>query len=330
MDYEIAFNFLLLIVGIFILVRSGIYIVKALVNITHFLNVSEFTLSFILMAFATTLPEFGVGISSALSGQPMISLGNVFGSNILNLSFILGLIVLISGKLESNGEITAHRGWANFFFGISPIILLLDLELSRIDGLILIGLFFLQLVRIFKISEIIQHRRDFWKTFINHFNDREDKFGIKYFLKNIMIFSLASGFLLLSSSIIISSIEKISFKVGVSELLLSIFIVALGTSLPELFFGIKAILSKNYGLSLGNLYGASVFNSTWILGLTALIYPIKIIETNSYYFTAATMILVLFLANLFLWTFKKISRREGIVLLLIYLSFLIIQIIYFK
>ena len=145
-----------------------------------------------------------------------------------------------------------------------------------------------------------------------------------------MIFSLASGFLLLSSSIIISSIEKISFKVGVSELLLSIFIVALGTSLPELFFGIKAILSKNYGLSLGNLYGASVFNSTWILGLTALIYPIKIIETNSYYFTAATMILVLFLANLFLWTFKKISRREGIVLLLIYLSFLIIQIIYFK
>ncbi len=99
MDYEIIFNFLLLIVGIFILIRSGVYIVRALVNIAHFLNVSEFTLSFILMAFATTLPEFGVGIGSAFSGQPMISLGNVFGSNILNLSFILGLIALISGKL---------------------------------------------------------------------------------------------------------------------------------------------------------------------------------------------------------------------------------------
>ncbi len=196
--------------------------------------------------------------------------------------------------------------------------------------MILIGLFFLRLVRIFKISEIIRHRRDFWRTFINYFNGREDGLGIKYFFKNSVIFSLAVGFLLLSSFLVISSVGKISLKIGISELLISIFIIALGTSLPELFFGIRAALSKNQELSLGNLYGASVFNSTWILGLTALIYPIKIIEINSYYFTAAAMILVLFLANLFLWTFKKISRREGAVLILIYLLFLIIQIIYFS
>ncbi len=124
MTYELYFNILLIVIGIFALIKSGAYVVKSLINIAHFLNVSEFTLSFILMAFATTLPEFSIGISASLNKQPLISLGNIFGSNILNLTLILGLITLIAGKITIDEKDKIHKSWLNFFLAISPIIVL--------------------------------------------------------------------------------------------------------------------------------------------------------------------------------------------------------------
>jgi len=327
MSYELAFNFLLIAIGIFILIRSGVYIVRSLIELAHFLRISEFTLSFILMAFATTLPEFAIGLNSAFSGQPLISLGNILGANILNLSLTLGLVALISGQLlisHKPKEIAASHHWLTLFLGMAPIILLVDLKLSRLDGIILILLFLIYLARLIRLREVLHNGKSFWLSQFHHPVGLE----IKNFFKNLLIFVVAVGFLLFSASIIIKSSQAISLKTGMSQLLVGVFIVALGTTLPELAFGLRAAFRQHAELSLGNLFGATALNSTWILGIVALISPIEVKASIPFLISAITMILVLFLANLFLQTRNAISRKEGLVLVLIYLLFIAIQIIF--
>jgi cation:H+ antiporter len=326
MSYELALNFLLIAIGIFVLIRSGVYIVRSLVEIAHFLRVSEFTLSFILMAFATTLPEFAIGINSAFSGQPLISLGNILGANILNLSLTLGLVALISGQLIISNrpkEIAASHHWFTLILGAAPLILLIDLKLSRFEGLILILLFLIYLTKLFNLRGILNNRKSFW---LSRFHELGG-LGIKNFFKNLLIFVVAAGFLLFSASIIIKGAQIISLKIGMSQLLAGVFVVALGTTLPELVFGLRAAFRRHPGLSLGNLFGATALNSTWILGIVALISPIKIEAPLPFFVSAVFMILILFLANLFLQTRQSISRKEGSFLVSVYLLFIVIQII---
>jgi len=209
------------------------------------------------------------------------------------------------------------------FLGMTPIILLVDLKLSRLDGIILILLFLVYLTRLIRLREVLHNGRSFWLSQFHHPVGLE----IKNFFKNLLIFVVAVGFLLFSASIIIKSSQAISLKTGMSQLLVGVFIVALGTTLPELAFGLRAAFRQHAELSLGNLFGATALNSTWILGIVALISPIEVKASIPFLISAITMILVLFLANLFLQTRNAISRKEGLILISIYLIFLFIQFI---
>ncbi len=329
MPYELPFNFLLIAVGVFILIRSGVYIVRSLTQIAGFLKISEFTLSFILMAFATTLPELSVGLNSALEKQPLISLGNIMGANILNLSLTLGLVALISGKLiigSKSKETAISHHWFTFLLGISPLLLMVDLKLSRLDGLILICLFLVYLVRSFHLRRLFHEERSFWSS---HFRKRKTvSAGFKHLFKNLVIFAVASGFLIFSAFLVVQGAKAVSLRTGLPEFLVGIFIVAFGTTLPELSFGLRAAFSGHGELSLGDLFGATAFNSTWILGIVALISPIKVLDSFNFLFSAFVMALVLFLANLFLQSRESVSRKEGLLLIGIYVSFLVFQLIY--
>src|SRR3989344_8136464 len=187
MSYELFFYIFLLAAGVVALVKSGFYAVRSLIGIPHFLNVSEFSMAFIVMAAAASLPEFGVGINAAFNKTPLISLGNILGANILVLSFVFGLMILIDGNFKIKKHSPAHSSWLNFFLAVSPIILLFDGELSRLDGLILIFLFGVNLARLFKFRAIFHHHR-FWPSFVNYFEKRPDGLSASYFLKNLMIF----------------------------------------------------------------------------------------------------------------------------------------------
>ncbi|MEK7549234.1 MAG: sodium:calcium antiporter [Patescibacteria group bacterium] len=327
MSYELFFYIFLLVIGVIVLIKSGFYVVRSLIDIAHFLNVSEFSTAFILMAVATSLPEFGIGINAALNKAPLISLGNILGGNILVLSFVLGLIILIDGNFKIKKHSPAHSSWFNFFLAISPIVFLFDGELSRFDGLILISLFGINLARLFKFRAIFHHHR-FLPSFISHFKNRPDGLKLNYFFKNLLIFIVSTGILLLSAYLIVKSVNTVSLKLGFPQMLIGIFAVALSTTLPELSFGIKAALSRHEEMSLGNLLGTTVFNSTWILGIVSLISPIKITEPISFWISAVTMVLVVFLANLFLKARDSLNRWEGALLILIYLVFVAVQIIW--
>ncbi len=313
MSYDFVLNVILLAGGIALLIRSGFWTVGALTKLSHFLGVSEYVVSFILMAFATTLPEFFVGVSAAVGGEPLLSLGNVFGSNIVNLGLILGLIVLVSGGIKIKDAAARDDSWIIFALAALPAILMLDLELSRLEGALLIVAFIAYLGHLFRLKDVFKG-----KTKIFRING---PVGVKDFFAQFGLFVVSAALLLLAAFLAIKGAKGISAAFGASELIIGLFLLATGTSLPEFFFGLRAALHHQGGLSVGNLLGAAVLNSTWVLGVTAVIAPVKMADGQMFLISAAAMLSLIFLVNLFLRSRLAISRGEGLVLLAVYAAF---------
>jgi len=307
---------ILFLVSVYILVKSGAIAVKNLVAVARYLRISEYVLAFILMALATSLPEFFVGINSALSKTSILSLGNVIGSNIVNLSFVLGAVVIIAKGIRIESKIAKRDTWLVFFISILPVLLLIDKDLSRADGVILLIAFIWYFRRILKDKEAFKKR-------MNHVTRTVEEFW--RFIKDLIVFILAIVILLGSSWAVVKTAELIAQGLNLTLALIGLILVAVGTSLPELVFGIKSVITKHEGMNLGNLIGSTVINSTLILGITALVFPIKIEDFNLILTSGLFMILTILIVNFFIATKDKISLREGMILIGLYVLFLIIE-----
>lgn len=307
---------ILFLASVYILVKSGAIAVKNLVAVARYLRISEYVLAFILMALATSLPEFFVGINSALSKASILSLGNVIGSNIVNLSFVLGAVVIIAKGIRIESKIAKRDTWLVFFISILPVLLLIDKDLSRADGVILLIAFIWYFRRILKDKEAFKKR-------MNHVARTVEEFW--RFIKDLIVFILAIVILLGSSWAVVKTAELIAQGLNLTLALIGLILVAVGTSLPELVFGIKSVITKHEGMNLGNLIGSTVINSTLILGITALVFPIKIEDFNLILTSGLFMILTILIVNFFIATKDKISLREGMILIGLYVLFLIIE-----
>lgn len=321
------FNIILLSASIIVLVYSSIYVIRSLGDMSRFLGISKYTISLTLMALATTLPELSVGINAAISGNPELSLGNILGSNIVNLALILGLTVLIAGRIYLNNykDFVKTRVF-NFLLIFSPIVLLLDGTLSRFDGVILILFFLWSFSKTLGLRE--KYARDGMKGLLRGNIPRgleRSAESIKLFHRNLFIFIASATVLVGSSYFIVYGALNLSVTLGLPEILIGILVVAIGTSLPELTFGIRSAITGKGDMSLGDLLGATVINSTLILGVTAIISPIRIFEPNIYWASVFFMFITMFLVYYFLRTKHFLLRKEGIVLILIYIIFLLTQ-----
>lgn len=313
--YQLAF----LLGGILLLVQSGSIVVRALIMLARFLNISEYVLSFVLMSLATTLPELFVGITSAVEGEPLLSLGNVIGSNIVNLSLILGIVVVGAGTFKV-GEVSSRDAWLTFLLAGSPLAFLLDGSLTRAESLVLILLF------VFYINRLVG-----WRTFLHPAAlelGGNQMFSVRAFLRNFLKFLTAVGLLLASAILATYGAKNLIEDFGLSETVLGLFVIAIGTSLPELTFALRASLFRHEQLSLGNLVGASVINSTLVLGITGLIAPFRLSYATEFWIGGIMMLIVIFLANIFLRSRKVLARKEGIALIFVYLLFILLEIIW--
>ncbi len=320
--------FIVLLAAVFVLVHSGVIVMRSLVRLARLWGVSEYVLSFVLLSFATTLPEFMVGINAAIAGNPIIALGNIIGSSMLNLGLALGLAAIIAGGMRIDKTIAAHDAWFTFVLGIAPLVLLLDGTLSRVDGGILIVLFFAYLAKLSRGQELFQKGKSFWLSRNNESGGDGD--GIitpRHFFREIGLFVVAITLLIISANVIVNTAVGLSSYLQIPEFVIGTLLIAVGTSLPEISFMLRAVLSRHPDISLGNLVGATAFNSTWILGVTSIIMPIQIQgELSSFFIPAAFLAITLFVANVFMRTGLVITRKEGVGLLLLYALFVVSQI----
>ena len=245
-----------------------------------------------------------------------ISLGNIIGSNLVNLTFVLGIVVIVAKGLKIESKIAKRDAWIIFFIALLPLLLLFDKQLSRSEGVLLLIVFGWYIYHILRSKDAFRKRMDSMKR---------DAEVFKKLLKNILYFVIATGVLLLGAWGVVESAKLIAKELYLPLTLIGIILVAIGTSLPELVFGVRAVIAKHEGLSLGNLVGSVVVNSTFILGLVAVINPIKIENFNVIYVGGAFMIIAILIANLFIRTRDKISWKEGLFLIIFYLAFLVAE-----
>ena len=301
-----------------VLAKSGAWLVKSLTRIARYLQMTEFAVAFILMAFATTLPEFFVGVTSALSGRPELSFGNVFGSNIINLSFVAGMGALVAKGLKCQGRVIQRISIYTLVIAFLPILLMLDGSVSRVDGIILLLALAFYMQRLFYQSE------RFTKVFSNHFLRDWQRF--KLFLKDLFVFVFSLGLLLLSAKGVVWSSVFLASALNLPLVVLGTLIVAFGTNLPEIVFGIKAIAMGHKDMILGNLLGAVVSNSTLVLGVTVLISPLTVPSLAPYLIGIFFVVAALIFFITFSITGWGISRREALFLLLLYAVFVVLEI----
>jgi len=307
---------LIFVIACYVLVKAGVVLVKVLTMLSRYFRLTEYVFAFILMTLATTMPELFVGIASGIKGLSIISLGNIIGSNLINLTFILGVVVVVAKGLKIESKIAKRDAWIIFFIALLPLLLLFDKQISRPEGVLLLIVFGWYIYHILRSKDAFRKRMDSMKR---------DAEAFKKLLKNILYFVIAAGVLLLGAWGVVESAKLIAKELYVPLTLIGIVLVALGTSLPELVFGVRAVIAKREGLSLGNLIGSVVVNSTFILGLVAIINPIKIESFSIIYIGGAFMIIAILIANLFIATKEKISWKEGVFLIVFYLAFLVAE-----
>jgi cation:H+ antiporter len=296
-----------------LLVLAGYLLVKSLVKLAAFLRLNEFIAAFVLMAFCTSLPELFVGISSALAGKPAFSLGNVIGSNIVDLTLVAGIAVVLARSIRIESPVLRKEVYGMVLLSALPMVLMfIGKELSRFDALILLGAFAIYFYKMLTSGHA--HYRE-------TLGDRVSPWtGLSMF---VLFIACAIG-LYFSASMVVKYGTALAIDLALPPILVGLFFVALGTSLPELTFSARAALTKHAPLALGDLVGAVVVNSTIVLAVTALIQPI----TNAFFIfvtSAAFMIAITFLFATFIASGNRLSWREGISLILFYVLFVLVE-----
>ncbi|WJI10484.1 sodium:calcium antiporter [Methanobacterium sp. CWC-01] len=305
MDIDLLiFTFLLLV-----LISSGIITTRYVSKISSYLKLGHFAAGFIIIAIATSIPELVVGVTSALEGIPELSLGNILGSNVVNLSLIIGTAVLIAGEINFKENKIKKELTYPFFLALLPILLALDGMLSRWDGIVLIIIFLAYFSLVFRHSE---------------FEEEEEVVTRTQFIKSILFFTLGLLALLVSARYLVDYASLIAVDLGIPVFFIGIIVVSFGTSLPELAFETISMLHGYKILAIGDLMGSTVANSTLILGAVSIISPVLVPDFTEFEIVAVFLILLISIFILFLRSKTGLTRFRALILILIYLIFLLL------
>jgi len=308
------------IISSFILVRSGMWVVKALIRIAQFLKLREFMVASFLMAFATSLPELFIGITSAISKKPELPFGVIIGSNIVALTVMVGLGALLGKDLHIKGKVLQKSALYAAVYSLLPLLLIVDGMFSRKDGV------FLLVASVFYFIRLIAEERKFRKVFNNQLRGWRH---FKIFVKDMFIFLIGSTMLLLSAEGVVFYASKLAETFNLSLMVIGVSLVALGTSLPEITFEIKAIKMGRKTMILGNIMGSIVINAALVLGLVGVLSPFAITDFSPYLIGAVfTLISCLFFIK-FARSERKVTELEALFLLGIYILFIVTE-LYFK
>jgi len=315
--------FLLLVGFSALLIKATDILTDSLGALARITKVGKYAMASLLLAFATSVPELVVGVTAALENRPNMALGVVLGSNIADISLVIGGAAIIGGSFSIAGEFLKIDVFSVFLAGVLPLMLLLDNSLSRVDGIILLfvyGMYNYGLLqnRMKQRYKVDKQSRMLRKMFSPVMRKRLNRWLAWLFF--------GAALLMFSADMIVKTGVVLAQVLGAPVFLIGLFLVAVGTSLPELSFEIKAIREKEIGMALGDLFGSVVANSTLVLGVVSLIRPIRLYNgLNSYLLAAAAFGVMFLLFWFFVRTKRKLERWEGVVLVVVYAGFILME-----
>ena len=302
----------LLIIGFIILIKGADFFVDGTVDIANKLKISKMLIGLTIVSFGTSAPEFAVSIKSMLIGSGDIVLGNVIGSNILNILLIVGCSAVIHSLVVKNNTVKKELPIVMLITVLFGVLLSDNLfdnvknTFTRSDGIVLILFFAVFLYYLIKMA------RKKGQT-----DEKENKISIG---KAILLTIIGIVGIVLGSNFVVDNACNIAKIIGVSERLISLTIIALGTSLPELVTSVTATIKGEYDIAIGNVVGSNIFNIGIVIGVpVALLGGIGTIAFS--YIDLIVMIVSAFILFIFSFNDYKITRREGIMLLLLFIFY---------
>ena len=306
-------NLFFVVLGLLLLILGGNWLLKSAVGISLRLNIPKIVIGMTVVSFATSAPELIVSIKSALEGHADIAFGNVIGSNIANLGLVLAITILIS-------TISVEKSFYKTDWPVMMISSVLfygfiyfDGVLQRYEGIILFSLLIIFLIYLLKFQK---------KAVVDEIPEGGEELPLHMI---VLFFTIGGVALWGGSELLIDGAVGMAKYFNISERIIGVTIVSVGTSIPELAASIIAILKKEKAISLGNLIGSNVFNILAVLGLTSIITPITVTDqgllSNDIFWMLGVSLLILPLV--FAPAKMKLSWKEGLILLGLYVVFMI-------
>lgn len=305
-------NLLILFFSLFFVIKAAIFSTKYAVQLAENFRLSQYVVGFIFVAVISILPEAFISLSSSFEGMPAFGLSTLFASNIADLTLVFAIIIAISGRdIKIESEILKNNIIYPFLFLI-PIILGLDGYYSRIDGSVLIiaGVIFY----FFAFKNGNSYKPP--KPLRLNYNDG--------YIKNLIFLILSILLLIIGAHFTVTSAVNLAHNLGINPIFIGMLVVAIGTTIPELFFSLEAVKRNNDSLAVADILGTVLADATIVVGIMALITPFSFPQ-KIIYVTGTFMLLSAFILSYFMHTGKRISKKEGLFLFIFWVIFILTE-----
>ncbi len=311
---------LYIVLGLGLLVLGGEFLVRSSVALSFKLNISKMVIGLTVVSFATSAPELLVSLQAAMDGFSSISLGNVIGSNIANIGLVLGITAMIAPLYISRDFYKIHWPFMACFSAMLYYFLWNDKQLSMVEGLLLFaGIIIFILMLIFNAKRKASSGEEL------DVEDVDDKLATANYVK-IFVWLLIGGLALyFGSELLVKGAVDLATNLGISERIIAVTMIAVGTSVPELAASVIAALKQEESISIGNLIGSNIFNIGSVLGITSLIQPIavtspEILTSDIFWMLGFAVLLIL--ASI-LPKKNVINRFKGFLIFSTYIVFIV-------
>lgn len=321
-----------IVVGLVLLVWSADRFVDGAVGVAKFCGMSTFLIGMVIVGFGTSAPEMVVSVLSAMNNTPQLALGNAYGSNVANIALILGTTAIIAPVVVQKQAMVRDIPILLSMTALT-VFLLKDGNVSVVDGIVLL-VAFVSIMTFNILSELWEKRKRKKAAFESDDSDLEKSAENNSIVKSSLLLLVGLAVLIISSRMLVWGATNVAQALGVSDLLIGLTIVAIGTSLPELASSIAAARKGENDLAVGNIIGSNIFNTLVVVGLAAVITPIKSADpevmSRDVPFMSALTILLLVMSIPF-WKSKKKGERVGgfgriggMFLLILYVGYLVL------
>jgi cation:H+ antiporter len=314
---NIIFYLLVLAIGLFVLGKSAHYLIIAVTRLGNNLRISQFITGFVILGIATSLPEIFIGINSALTDIPQLSLGNLLGANIVLLTLIAGSAALLNRGINVKQEF-GHGGRLLQIVTLilAPLIVLLDSHLSRIDSLFLVILYVGYLIYVYKFTP--KDSPPVGTSLMNH----------KFLHTLFLCIAGFLGLIVASKAVVFSSL-KMATMFNIPTVIVGTLLLSLGTNLPEISVVIAAVKKHRTNLVIGDVLGSASTN-TLVIAMVGLIKPFTLSNPEIFRSTAIFMTVAVVLFFLLTKSKNKLTVVEGLILLTLYLVFILSEVFLLK
>ena len=311
------FHVLLVIFSAFLMFRAANWLVQGIGKVAQYLQWSEFVIAFFVMAIGGSLPNLFVGLSSVAHGIPELSFGDVVGNSVVALTLVAALAVFVGSDLIAEGKLIQTSALLTISIALLPLLLILDGVLGRGDGIALIIVFFGYAAWMFS-------KRKYYQQTLDE-NQKPPLKRFRNFMVGLFQILVGGALLLAAAEGVVRSASFFAQEFSLPIALIGILGIGFMSALPELYFAIAAAKKGKSWIILGELTGSVIILTTLVLGIVAILQPIVIVDFTPFAFARFFMILAALFFLIFIRTERKITKKEALFLVGLYLTFVAVE-----